>query len=148
MTERDFMLQVWRPYDSVVIDGSLKVGVTQVCFPTRSVRVNIPTGGNEWVRCERIEKHISSSGRTEDLGIIEELRETVAKKDKQIADLTQAVNNLKEKQTPARLEALIRTVNVIKDGLVEKKKRMENIEKGLESIDEILALMKEETKEE
>ena len=69
-------------------------------------------------------------------------------KNKQIADLTQTVNNLKEKQTPARLEALIRTVNVIKDGLVEKKKRMENIEKGLESIDEILALMKEETKEE
>ena len=39
MTEQQFLQQVWRPYDSITTDTGIKGRVQNVCFPTRSVRI-------------------------------------------------------------------------------------------------------------
>lgn len=57
MTQEEFLKQVWRPYDTVVLSSGIKATVTSVCFPTRSVKISISNNVNEWIDYEVIEKH-------------------------------------------------------------------------------------------
>ena len=140
MTEQEFDQQVWRRFDVVTTDTGIETTVMNVCFTTRSVRIFVKNAPPEWLPCKRIEKHTTRKGDTADEGtIIEELHNRILKQSEQIERLKNEKAALAEKISRNYPAELLKAVNAIKEGLTEKKHKIEKIEKGLATLDDIFS---------
>ena len=144
MTEQEFSRQVWRMYDQITTADGVKGKVLQVAFNTKSVRAYI-SGSPEWVKCELIESHTTGKGADgDDTVIIEELHNKVLKQDERIEKLEEERRLLQEKISRNYLGELLRAVNVMQQGLQERKKKHEQIESSLSAIAAVVEKMKSE----
>ena len=140
MTEQEFDQQVWRRFDIVTTDTGIETTVMNVCFTTRSVRIYIKDAPPEWLPAKRIVTHTTRKGDTADEGtIIEELHDKIMKQDGQIERLKNEKAQLQEKISKNYPAELLKAVNAIKEGLTEKKHKIEKIEKGLATLDDIFS---------
>ena len=140
MTEQEFDQQVWRRFDNVTTDTGIETTVMNVCFSTRSVRIYVKNAPPEWMPCKRIEKHTTrKGGDADDLTIIEELHDRILKQSEQIERLKNEKAALAEKISRNYPAELLKAVNAIKEGLTEKKHKIEKIEKGLATLDDIFS---------
>ena len=140
MTEQEFDQQVWRRFDLVTTDTGIETTVMNVCFSTRSVRIYIKDAPPEWLPCKRIEKHTTrKGGDADDLAVIEELHNRIMKQDDEIVRLKNEKAALTEKISKNYPSEILKALNVIKEGLTEKKHKIEKIEKGLAAIDAVMA---------
>jgi hypothetical protein len=106
-----------------------------VCFSTRSVRIYIKDAPPEWLPCKRIVTHTTRKGGDADDGtIIEELHNRVVKQSDEIERLKKEKAVLAEKISKNYLGDLLRAVNIMEQGLRERKHKMEQIESGLQQI--------------
>ena len=138
MTEQEFDQQVWRRFDVVTTDTGIETTVMNVCFSTRSVRIFVKNAPPEWLPCKRIVTHTTRKGDTADEGtIIEELHNRILKQDDKIVRLENEKAALAEKISKNYPAELLKAVNAIKEGLTEKKNKIEKIEKGLAAINAI-----------
>jgi predicted transposase YdaD len=134
MTETEFSRQVWRMYDQITTADGVKGKVLQVAFNTKSVRAYI-SGSPEWVKCELIETHTTGKGGdADDSAIIEELHNKVLSQAERIGKLEEERRLLQEKISRNYLGELLRAVNVMQQGLQERKKKHEQIESSLAAI--------------
>lgn len=141
MTESEFQTQVWRPYDRITTAEGVPGKVLGVSFTSKSVRAYI-SGAPEWVKCDLIETHTTGKGKDgDDVAIIEELHNRVLKQQDEIERLREEKQALTEKISNNYLSDLLRAVNMMKEGLAEKKSKMEKIDRGLELIAKSLANM-------
>ena len=139
MTEQEFDQQVWRRFDVVTTDTGIETTVMNVCFSTRSVRIFVKNAPPEWLPAKRIEKHTTrKGGDADDLTIIEELHNRILKQDDKIVRLEHEKATLAEKISKNYPAELLKAVNAIKEGLTEKKNKIEKIEKGLAAIDAVM----------
>lgn len=144
MTEREFDLQVWRRFDTVTLDTGIETTIMYVCFSSRSVRIYVKNSPPEWVGFDRIVSHKSRfGGDPDDLAIIEELHNKVMKQDDEIERLKNEKQVLADKISKNYLADLLRAVNIVKEGIAEKKTKMEKIDRGLELIASSLARMEQ-----
>ena len=142
MTEQEFDSQVWRRFDLVTTDTGIETTVMNVCFSTRSVRIYIKDAPPEWLPCKRIEKHTTrKGGDADDLAVIEELHNRIMKQDDEIVRLKNEKAALAEKISKNYPSEILKALNVIKEGLTEKKHKIEKIEKGLAAIDAVMTNM-------
>ena len=140
MTEQEFDSQVWRRFDVVTTDTGIETTVMNVCFTTRSVRIFVKNAPPEWLPCKRIEKHTTRKGDTADEGtIIEEMHNRILKQDDKIVRLEKEKAVLAEKISKSYPSEILKAVNAIKEGLTEKKHKIEKIEKGLATLDDIFS---------
>ena len=140
MTEQEFDTQVWRRFDVVTTDTGIETTVMNVCFTTRSVRIYVKNAPPEWLPAKRIEKHTTRKGDTADEGtIIEELHNRILKQSEQIERLKNEKAALAEKISKSYPSEILKAVNAIKEGLTEKKHKIEKIEKGLATLDDIFS---------
>ena len=140
MTEQEFDQQVWRRVDVVTTDTGIETTVMNVCFTTRSVRIYVKNAPPEWLPCKRIEKHTTRKGDTADEGtIIEEMHNRILKQDDKIVRLEKEKAVLAEKISKSYPSEILKAVNAIKEGLTEKKHKIEKIEKGLATLDDIFS---------
>lgn len=143
MTEQEFQKQVWRPYDQITTAGGVNGKVLNVCFTTKSVRAFI-SGAPEWVRCDLIETHTTGKGGdADDMTIIEELHNKVLKQGDEIERLRGERELLKEKISKNYLGDLLRAVNMVKEGITEKKSKITKIDNGLSLLQEALEKMEQ-----
>jgi uncharacterized coiled-coil protein SlyX len=141
MTEQEFQTQVWRPYDRITTAEGVPGKVLGVSFTSKSVRAYI-SGAPEWVKCDLIETHTTGKGKDgDDVAIIEDLHNRVLKQQDEIERLRDEKQALTEKISKNYLADLLRAVNMMKEGLAEKKSKMEKIDRGLELIANSLANM-------
>ena len=141
MTEQDFQRQVWRMYDQITTADGVKGKVLGVSFSTKSVRAFI-SGAPEWVRCELIETHTTGKGgEADDAAIIEELHNRLMSAEDKITKLRHEKQDLAEKISKNYLGDLLKAVNLIQQGLNEKKHKMNQIDSGLKQIQDALAKM-------
>ena len=139
MTEQEFDSQVWRRFDLVTTDTGIETTVMNVCFSTRSVRIYIKDAPPEWLPFKRIEKHTTrKGGDADDLAVIEELHNRIMKQDDEIVRLKNEKAALAEKISKNYPSEILKALNVIKEGLTEKKHKIEKIEKGLAAIDAVM----------
>ena len=139
MTEQEFDSQVWRRFDVVTTDTGIETTVMNICFSTRSVRIFVKNAPPEWLPAKRIEKHTTrKGGDADDLTIIEELHNRILKQDDKIVRLENEKAALAEKISKNYPAELLKAVNAIKDGLTEKKNKIEKIEKGLAAINAVM----------
>ena len=142
MTEQEFDQQVWRRFDIVTTDTGIETTVMNVCFTTRSVRIYIKDAPPEWLPAKRIVTHTTRKGDTADEStIIEELHDKIMKQDGQIERLKNEKAQLQEKISKNYSAELLKAVNAIKEGLTEKKHKIEKIEKGLATLDNIFSTL-------
>ena len=121
-------------------DTGIETTVMNVCFSTRSVRIFVKNAPPEWMPAKRIEKHTTRKGETADEGtIIEELHNRIIKQSEQIERLKNEKAALAEKISRNYPAELLKAVNAIKEGLTEKKHKIEKIEKGLATLDDIFS---------
>ena len=140
MTEQEFDTQVWRRFDVVTTDTGIETTVMNVCFTTRSVRIYVKNAPPEWLPCKRIEKHTTRKGDTADEGtIIDEMHNRILKQDDKIVRLEKEKAVLAEKISKSYPSEILKAVNAIKEGLTEKKHKIEKIEKGLATLDDIFS---------
>ena len=140
MTEQEFDQQVWRRFDVVTTDTGIETTVMNVCFSTRSVRIYVKNAPAEWLPFKRIVAHTTRKGDTADEGtIIEELHNKIMKQDEKIARLENEKSTLAEKISRNYLKDILQSVNMLKEGLTEKKNKLEKIERGLDLIVSTLA---------
>ena len=145
MTEQEFDQQVWRRFDNVTTDTGIETTVMNVCFSTRSVRIYVKNAPAEWLPFKRIVAHTTRKGDTADEGtIIEELHNRILKQDEKIARLENEKAALAEKISRNYPSELLKAVNMLKEGLTEKKSKLEKIERGLELIVRTLAAINNE----
>ena len=145
MTEQEFDQQVWRRFDNVTTDTGIETTVMNVCFSTRSVRIYVKNAPAEWLPFKRIVTHTTRKGDTADEGtIIEELHNRILKQDEKIVRLENEKAALAEKISRNYLGELLKAVNMLKEGLTEKKNKLEKIERGLELIVRTLAAINNE----
>ena len=143
MTEQDFLRQVWRPYDKITTADGVPGKVLGVSFITKSVRAFI-SGAPEWVSCTLIETHTTGKGADgDDVAIIEELHNKVLNQSDEINRLREEKKALAEKISKNYLGDLLRAVNLMEQGLREKKHKMDQIDSGLKQIQDALAKMDE-----
>ena len=143
MTEQDFLRQVWRPYDKITTADGVPGKVLGVSFTTKSVRAFI-SGAPEWVSCTLIETHTTGKGADgDDAAIIEELHNKVLHQANEIERLRNEKNLLAEKISKNYLGDLLKAVNQMKQGLQEKKHKMEQIDSGLAQIQATLEKMEQ-----
>lgn len=143
MTEQDFLRQVWRPYDKITTADGVPGKVLGVSFTTKSVRAFI-SGAPEWVSCTLIETHTTGKGADgDDVAIIEELHNKVLHQANEIERLRNEKNLLEEKISKNYLGDLLKAVNQMKQGLQEKKHKMEQIDSGLAQIQTTLEKMEQ-----
>ena len=143
MTEQDFLRQVWRPYDKITTADGVPGKVLGVSFTTKSVRAFI-SGAPEWVSCTLIETHTTGKGADgDDVAIIEELHNKVLHQANEIERLRNEKNMLAEKISKNYLGDLLKAVNLMKQGLQEKKHKMEQIDSGLAQIHATLEKMEQ-----
>ena len=141
MTEQDFLRQVWRPYDKITTADGVPGKVLGVSFTTKSVRAFI-SGAPEWVSCTLIETHTTGKGADgDDVAIIEELHNKVLNQSDEINRLREEKKALAEKISKNYLGDLLRAVNLMEQGLREKKHKMDQIDSGLKPIQDALAKM-------
>ena len=141
MTEQDFLRQVWRPYDKITTADGVPGKVLGVSFTTKSVRAFI-SGAPEWVSCTLIETHTTGKGADgDDVAIIEELHNKVLNQSDEISRLHEEKKALAEKISKNYLGDLLRAVNLMEQGLREKKHKMDQIDSGLKQIQDALAKM-------
>ena len=144
MTEQDFLRQVWRPYDKITTADGVPGKVLGVSFTTKSVRAFI-SGAPEWVSCTLIETHTTGKGADgDDVAIIEELHNKVLNQSDEINRLREEKKVLAEKISKNYLGDLLRAVNLMEQGLREKKHKMDQIDSGLKQIQDALAKMESE----
>ena len=145
MTEQEFDQQVWRRFDLVTTDTGIETTVMNVCFSTRSVRIFVKNAPPEWMPYKRIVTHTTrKGGDADDLAVIEELHNRIMKQDDQIVRLKNEKAALTEKISKNYPSEILKVLNVIKEGLTEKKHKIEKIEKGLAAIDAIMVNMNKE----
>jgi chromosome segregation ATPase len=138
MTEQDFQKQVWRTYDQITTAEGVRGKVLNVCFTTKSVRAYI-SGSPEWIRCELIETHTTAKGTNADeQTTIEMLQDKLNRAEQRIKSLELARDNLQEKISKNYIRDLLGAVNMMQQGLAEKKHKIEMIETGLHSVTEIV----------
>ena len=143
MTEQDFLRQVWRSYDKITTSDGVPGKVLGVSFTTKSVRAFI-SGAPEWVSCTLIETHTTGKGADgDDVAIIEELHNKVLHQANEIERLRNEKNLLAEKISKNYLGDLLKAVNQMKQGLQEKKHKMEQIDSGLAQIQATLEKMEQ-----
>jgi peptidoglycan hydrolase CwlO-like protein len=131
MTEKEFLMQVWRPYDRITTADGVPGKVLGVSFSTKSVRAFI-SGAPEWVSCTLIDTHTTGKGGDcDDIAIIEELRAKIEKQADEITRLQSDKKLLQEKISKNYLADILKAVNMMKQGLQEKKRKMDQIESGL-----------------
>lgn len=141
MTEQDFQRQVWRPYDKITTADGVPGKVLGVSFTTKSVRAFI-SGAPEWVSCTLIETHTTGKGADgDDVAIIEELHNKVLNQSDEINRLREEKKALTEKISKNYFGDLLRAVNLMEQGLREKKHKMDQIDSGLKQIQDALAKM-------
>lgn len=146
MTEQEFDQQVWRRFDLVTTDTGIETTIMNVCFSTRSVRIYVKNAPPEWLKCERIVTHMTRKGDdADDLAIIEELHNKIMKQDERIERLTNEKQVLAEKISKNYLCDLLRAVNLMQQGLQEKKHKMEKIDSGLKQIQDALEKIEKTT---
>lgn len=144
MTEQEFSRQVWRMYDKITTAEGVPGKVLGVSFTTKSVRAYI-SGAPEWIRCESIETHTTGKGADgDDTAIIEELHNKVLTQSERIGKLEEERRLLQEKISRNYLGELLRAVNVMQQGLQERKKKHEQIESSLSAIASVVEKMKNE----
>ena len=142
MTEQEFDSQVWRRFDVVTTDTGIETTVMNICFSTRSVRIFVKNAPPEWLPAKRIEKHTTrKGGDADDLTIIEELHNRILKQSEQIERLKNEKAALAEKISRNYPAEILKAVNAIKEGLTEKKHKIEKIEKGLATLDDIFSIL-------
>ena len=142
MTEQEFDSQVWRRFDLVTTDTGIETTVMNICFSTRSVRIFVKNAPPEWLPAKRIEKHTTrKGGDADDLTIIEELHNRILKQSEQIERMKNEKAALAEKISKNYQAELLKAVNIIKEGLTEKKHKIEKIEKGLATLDDIFSIL-------
>ena len=142
MTEQEFDQQVWRRFDVVTTDTGIETTVMNVCFSTRSVRIYVKNAPAEWLPFKRIVAHTTRKGDTADEGtIIEELHNRILKQDEKIVRLENEKAALADKISRNYPADLLKAVNMLKEGLTEKKSKLEKIERGLELIVKTLAAL-------
>ena len=143
MTEQYFLRQVWRPYDKITTADGVPGKVLGVSFTTKSVRAFI-SGAPEWVSCTLIETHTTGKGADgDDVAIIEELHNKVLNQSDEINRLREEKKELAEKISKNYLGDLLRAVNLMEQGLREKKHKLDQIDSGLKQIQDALAKMEE-----
>ncbi len=141
MTEQEFSRQVWRMYDQITTADGVKGKVLQVAFNTKSVRAYI-SGSPEWVKCELIESHTTGKGADgDDSAIIEELHNKVLSQAERIGKLEEERRLLQEKISRNYLGELLRAVNVMQQGLQERKHKIQQVENGLAAISAVIDKM-------
>ena len=139
MTEQEFDSQVWRRFDVVTTDTGIETTVMNICFSTRSVRIFVKHAPPEWLPAKRIEKHTTrKGGDADDLAVIEELHNRIMKQDDEIVRLKNEKAALTEKISKNYPSEILKALNVIKEGLTEKKHKIEKIERGLSAIDAVM----------
>jgi seryl-tRNA synthetase len=133
---------VWRRFDVVTTDTGIETTVMNVCFSSRSVRIFVKNAPPEWLPAKRIEKHTTrKGGDADDLAVIEELHNRILKQSEQIERLKNEKDALAEKISRNYPAELLKAVNAIKEGLTEKKHKIEKIEKGLATLDDIFSIL-------
>ena len=142
MTEREFLQQVWRPYDTVTIETGIKGRVVNVCFSTRSVRIMMPQGSPEWFKCDMVSVHKSATGEPNDLCIIEDLHKKLMEAQNRIDNLQAENEKMKQRMESRNMEAIGRHLNEIAAILSMKKKRIEKLESCIGEIEDIIETMK------
>lgn len=144
MTEQDFLRQVWRPHDKITTADGVPGKVLGVSFTTKSVRAFI-SGAPEWVSCTLIDSHTTGKGADgDDLAIIEDLHNKVLNQATEIDRLREEKKLLAEKISKNYLGDLLRAVNLMEQGLREKKHKMDQIDSGLKQIQDALEKMEKE----
>ena len=129
-------------YDQITTADGVKGKVLQVAFNTKSVRAYI-SGSPEWVKCELIETHTTGKGADgDDAAIIEELHNKVLSQAERIGKLEEERRLLQEKISRNYLGELLRAVNVMQQGLQEKKHKIQQVESGLAAITAVMEKMK------
>lgn len=126
----------------VTTDTGIATTVMNVCFTTRSVRIFVKNAPPEWMPCKRIVTHTTRKGDTADEGtIIEEMHDKIMKQDDQIERLKNEKAALAEKISKNYLGDILQAVNMVKEGLTEKKKKMEKVERGLDLVVSTIAMI-------
>lgn len=134
MTEQEFQCQVWRAYDQITTANGVKGKVLNVCFATKSVRAYI-AGAPEWIRCELIETHTTGKGANgNDAEIIEGLHNKLMAAEETIARMKEERQNLVNKLSKNHVGDILNGINLIKENILEKKKKIQRIEDGLERV--------------
>ena len=140
MTEQEFDSQVWRRFDIVTTDTEIETTVMNVCFSTRSVRIYIKDAPPEWLPFKRIVKHTTrKGGDADDMALIEELHNRIIKQSDEIERLKQEKAVLVDKISKNYLGDILQAVNLMKEGLTEKKKKTEKVERALDMVVSALA---------
>ena len=140
MTEQEFDQQVWRRFDLVTTDTGIETTVMNVCFTTRSVRIFVKNAPPEWMPCNRIVTHTTrNGGDADDMALIEELHNRVIKQSDVIERLKNEKAALVDKISKNYLGDILQAVNIMKEGLTERKKKTEKVERALELIVSALA---------
>ena len=138
MTEQDFQKQVWRPYDKITTADGVPGKVLGVSFTTKSVRAFI-SGAPEWVKCDLIETHTTGKGGdADDMTIIEDLHNKVLRQSEEIERLKDEKQLLVDKISKNYLADLLRAMNMVKEGIQEKKSKINKIDNGLNLLHEAL----------
>lgn len=138
MTEQDFQKQVWRPYDKITTADGVPGKVLGVSFTTKSVRAFI-SGAPEWVKCDLIETHTTGKGSdADDMTIIEDLHNKVLRQSDEIERLKDEKQLLVDKISKNYLADLLRAMNMVKEGIQEKKSKINKIDNGLTMLQEAL----------
>jgi hypothetical protein len=139
MTEQEFDSQVWRRFDLVTTDTEIETTVMNVCFSTRSVRIYIKDAPPEWLPYKRIVKHTTrKGGDADDMALIEELHNRIIKQSDEIERLKQEKAVLVDKISKNYLGELLRAVNVMQQGLQEKKHKIQKVEDSLAAISAVI----------
>ena len=140
MTEQEFDSQVWRRFDIVTTDTEIETTVMNVCFSTRSVRIFVKNAPPEWLPCKRIMTHTTrKGGDADDMALIEELHNRVIKQSDEIERLKNEKAALVDKISKNYLGDILQAVNIMKEGLTERKKKTEKVERALDLIVSALA---------
>lgn len=134
MTKQEFMRQIWRPYDTVEIEGGIVARVINVCFPTRSVRIQLDQNTAEWIECDMIVKHNSATEEPDDIAVIGELHKRLMAANKRNEDLQFKLMQEREKSEKYSIKELRKCVNILNASFVQKKETMEKIEESIELI--------------
>ena len=146
MTEQEFDTQVWRRFDVVTTDTGIETTIMNVCFTTRSVRIYVKNAPPEWLPCKRIVTHTTRKGDTADEGaIIEDLHNRLLAAEDKIVRLEHEKAALAEKISKNYLGDLLRAVNLMQQGLQEKKHKMGQIDCGLKQIQDALEKIEKTT---
>ena len=121
-------------------DTGIETTVMNVCFSTRSVRIYVKNAPPEWLPCKRIMTHTTrKGGDADDSAIIEELHNRVIKQSDEIERLKKEKAVLAEKISKNYLSDILCAINMMKQGLTEKKNKLEKVERGLDLVVSTLA---------